>query len=251
MYYLNSECIPLKGIQKIGSHYFRFQAGGQMDYGTYTPDGSYSGWKTYNGEKRYFAFSQNKKYAYMKEGLNFINGVPMYFDQDGYLVTSGIEDETVIKKIGSYYYAVDYYGEVTLDDWEDIDDFSYYFDDNGRMLRNGKYEINGEYYLFDTDGTMYAGNARTEFYDFKSNTYAVRTDGTLVTGKCGKIDGDKYYFDKTGIVQKNKIIKIGKKQYYFNGSGKMVHNRTFKLYGKKYHSDKNGVVKIVKKKAKK
>ena len=52
-------------------------------------------------------------------------------------------------------------------------------------------------------------------------------------------------------VQKNKIIKIGKKQYYFNGSGKMVHNRTFKLYGKKYHSDKNGVVKIVKKKAKK
>ena len=98
---------------------------------------------------------------------------------------------------------------------------------------------------------MYAGNARTEFYDFKSNTYAVRTDGTLVTGKCGKIDGDKYYFDKTGCVQKHKIIKIGKKQYYFNGSGKMVHNRTFKLYGKKYHSDKNGVVKIVKKKAKK
>ena len=194
-----------------------------MDYGTYMPDGSYSGWKTYNSEKRYFAFSQNKKYAYMKVGLSFINGVTMYFDQDGYMVNSGIEDETVIKKIGSYYYAVDYYGEVTIDDWEDIDDFSYYFDDNGRMLRNGKYEINGEYYLFDT----------------------------LVTGKCGKIDGDKYYFDKTGCVQKNKIIKIGKKQYYFNGSGKMVHNRTFKLYGKKYHSDKNGVVKIVKKKAKK
>ena len=250
MYYLNSECLPLKGIQKVGSHYFRFQAGGQMDYGTYMPDGSYSGWKTYNSEKRYFAFSQNKKYAYMKVGLSFINGVPMYFDQDGYMVNSGIEDETVIKKIGSYYYAVDYYGEVTIDDWEDIDDFSYYFDDNGRMLCNGKYEINGEYYLFDTDGTMYAGNARTEFYDFKSNTYAVRTDGTLVTGKCGKIDGDKYYFDKTGCVQKNKIIKIGKKQYYFNGSGKMVHNRTFKLYGKKYHSDKNGVVKSKKIKGK-
>ena len=99
----------------------------------------------------------------------------------------------------------------------------------GKDLANFNFIMNGEYYLFDTDGTMYAGNARTEFYDFKSNTYAVRTDGTLVTGKCGKIDGDKYYFDKTGIVQKNKIIKIGKKQYYFNGSGKMVHNRTFKL----------------------
>ena len=78
------------------------------------------------------------------------------------------------------------------------------------MLRNGKYEINGEYYLFDTDGIMYAGNLGIEFYDFKSNTYAVRTDGTLVSGKCGKIDGKEYYFDKTGIMQKNKIIRIGK-----------------------------------------
>ena len=182
----------------------------------------------------------------MKEGLNFINGVPMYFDNSGYLVTSEIEDETAIKKMGSYYYAVDCCGEVTIDDWEEIDDSFYYFDRKGRMLRNGKYKINGDYYLFDTDGIMYAGDLGIEFYDFKSNTYAVRTDGTLVSGKCGKIDGKEYYFDKTGIMQKNKIIRIGKKQYYFNKNGEMVHNRTFKLYGKKYHSNSKGVIKVVK-----
>ena len=169
-----------------------------MDYGTYSKDGGYSGWKTYNGKKRYFTFSEDHEYAYMKEGLNFINGVPMYFDNSGYLVTSEIEDETAIKKMGSYYYAVDCCGEVTIDDWEEIDDSFYYFDRKGRMLRNGKYKINGDYYLFDTDGIMYAGDLGIEFYDFKSNTYAVRTDGTLVSGKCGKIDGKEYYFDKTG-----------------------------------------------------
>jgi beta-lactamase superfamily II metal-dependent hydrolase/glucan-binding YG repeat protein len=246
MYYFDSACNTLKGTQKIGGHYFYFRGGGQMDYGTYSKDGGYSGWKTYNGKKRYFTFSEDHEYAYMKEGLNFINGVPMYFDNSGYLVTSEIEDETAIKKMDSYYYAVDCCGEVTIDDWAEIDDSFYYFDRKGRMLRNGKYKINGDYYLFDTDGIMYAGDLGIEFYDFKSNTYAVRTDGTLVSGKCGKIDGKEYYFDKTGIMQKNKIIRIGKKQYYFNKNGEMVHNRTFKLYGKKYHSNSKGVIKVVK-----
>lgn len=251
MYYLNSKCKPLKGVQKIGSHYFRFKSGGQMDYGEYSEDGDYLGWKSYGNEQRYFTFSKNQKYAYMNEGLNYVNGIPMYFDESGYLVTSGTDDEIAIKKLGSYYYAIDYDGEVTVDNWEDLDGFSYYFDSYGRMIRNRKYEIDGEYYLFDSDGTMYVGNAGTELYDFKSNTYAVRKDGTLVTGKCAEIDGDKYYFGYNGAVQKNKIIQIGKKQYYFGMSGKLVRNRTFKWHGKKYHSNKNGVLKIVKTKVKK
>lgn len=251
MYYLNSNCKPLKGVRKIGNHYFRFKSSGQMDYGKFSEKGNYLGWKSYGEEQRYFTFSKNQKYAYMNEGLNYVNGIPMYFDESGYLVTSETDDETVIKKLGSYYYAIDYDGEVTVDNWEDLDGFSYYFDSYGRMIRNRKYEIDGEYYLFDSDGTMYVGNAGTELYDFKSNTYAVRKDGTLVTGKCAEVDGDKYYFGYNGAVQKNKIIQIGKKQYYFGMSGKMARNRTFKWHGKKYHSDKNGVLKIVKTKVKK
>ena len=247
MYYLNSNCKPLKGVRKIGNHYFRFKSSGQMDYGEFSEDGNYLGWKSYGGKQRYYTFSKNQKYAYMNEELNYVNGIPMYFDESGYLVTSGTDDETVIKKLGSYYYAIDADGEVTIDDWEDLD----YFDGRGRMVRNRLYEIDGEYYLFDTDGTMYEGNSGTELYDFKSNTYAVRKDGTLVTGKCAEIDGDKYYFGSKGAVQKNKIIQIGKKQYYFGTSGKMARNRTFKWHGKKYHSDKNGVLKIVKAKVKK
>ena len=112
-----------------------------------------------------------------------------------------------LKRLGSNYYAVDYEGEVTENDWEELDGFLYYFDNQGRMLRNCKYKIDGEYYLFDTDGTVYQGNSYTEFFDFHSNTYAVRTDGTVVAGKCAYVDGEKYYFDRYGVVQKEPDYK--------------------------------------------
>lgn len=251
MYYINSNNKILKGVHKIGNHYFRFKSGGQMDYGEFSSEGTYLGWKDYSGGRRYYSLSKDKKYAYMNYGVNVVHGTPMCFDSDGYLMMSGTENDTAIKRLGSNYYAVDYEGEVTENDWEELDGFLYYFDNQGRMLRNCKYKIDGEYYLFDTDGTVYQGNSYTEFFDFHSNTYAVRTDGTVVAGKCAYVDGEKYYFDRYGVVQKNRIIKIGKKQYYFDKNGKMVRNRTIKVFGKKYKSNSNGVLKLVKSKAKK
>lgn len=246
MYYLSSNCKPAKGVKKIGSHYYRFTSGGQMDYGNYSSDGEYLGWKSYSRGKRYYTLSANEKYAYMSYGFDTVDGVHLYFDEDGYKVISGTEDSVKIIKIESGYYAVDYDGELTVNDWEEMDDLLYYFDSEGKMVRNREYKIDGKYYLFDTDGTLFMGNSCTEFYDFTSNTYAVRQDGTLVTNKCGKIDGDKYYFDVKGVMQKNKIIKIGKKQYYFGKNGKMVCDRNFKYKGKKYHSNAKGVVSVVK-----
>ena len=251
MYYINSNNKILKGVHKIGNHYFRFKSGGQMDYGEFSSEGTYLGWKDYSGGRRYYSLSKDKKYAYMNYGVNVVHGTPMCFDSDGYLMMSGTENDTAIKRLGTNYYAVDYEGEVTENDWEELDGFLYYFDNQGRMLRNCKYKIDGEYYLFDTDGTVYQGNSYTEFFDFHSNTYAVRTDGTVVAGKCAYVDGEKYYFDRYGVVQKNRIIKIGKKQYYFDKNGKMVRNRTIKVFGKKYKSNSNGVLKLVKSKAKK
>ena len=248
MYYLNSSCKPVKGVRKIGSHYYHFTSGGQMEYGSFSSDGEYLGWKSYALGKRYYTFSANKKYAYMSYGFTTVEGMPLYFDEEGYRIVSGTEDSVKVQKIGSDYYAVDYDGELTINDWEEIDDFLYYFDGRGKMIRNCEYMVDGQYYLFDTDGTLFMGNSCTEFYDFKSNTYAVREDGTLVTNKCGRIDGDKYYFDPKGVIQKDKIIRIGKKNYYFGKDGRMVYNRNFKYQGKKYHSNSKGVVSEVKKK---
>lgn len=70
MYYLDKNCIPLKGVQKIASHYYYFCPGGQMDYGTYDSAGNYSGWKLYGTNECYFTLSDNKKYAYMNYGIS-------------------------------------------------------------------------------------------------------------------------------------------------------------------------------------
>ena len=99
-----------------------------MDYGTYMPDGSYSGWKTYNSEKRYFAFSQNKKYAYMKVGLSFINGVPMYFDQDGLSHNGWLELN------GKKYYLNPITGYMVSNETVKIDNDYYKFNENGELV---------------------------------------------------------------------------------------------------------------------
>ena len=249
MYYLDSSCKPVKGVKKIDGHYFYFTAGGQMSYGSYSSNGTYLGWKTYTNGQRYYTLSANKKYAYMGYGFTTVGGAPVYFDQNGYQVVSESEDELSVKKIGNAYYAVNYEGELTVDQWEVINDKLCYFDSTGKMIRNCQYMVDGEYYLFDAQGAMIEGKYHTEFVDFRSKTYAVRADGTVVTNKCARIGGEKYYMDRKGVVQKNKLIKIGQKKYYFGKNGKMVRNKNFIYKGKKYHSNAGGAVSPVKKKA--
>ena len=82
----------------------------------------------------------------------------------------------------------------------------------------------------------------TELYDFKNSTYAVRADGTLVSGKIAKIDGYQYYFNSKGKLQSNKIIHVGKHNYYFGKNGVLVTNKKIKRNGKIYYSNKNGVL---------
>jgi glucan-binding YG repeat protein len=248
MYYLNSDCQVTTGVKKIGSHYYYFSAGGQMNYGTYSSKGSYSGWKKYSDGKRYFKLSSSKKYAYMCRGLTSIKGRYYYFDEQGFKLVDESIEEVGIVKIGSYYYAMDYDGELTVKDMELIDGHYYYFNSKGHMVHNTECKVGGKYYLFDENGAMIVGENGTELYEFNNKTYAVREDGSLVTGKRGKIHGDTYYFNKKGVVQKNKIVKIGKNKYYFDKDGKMVTDSSFKLNGKKYKADEDGVVTGVKSK---
>lgn len=245
LYYLSSNCKPAKGVKKIGNHYYRFKPGGQMDYGTYSSDGTYEGWKTFSNGERYYRLSADGKYAYMSCGFDTIEGTLHYFDESGFLVTSSVVDTIELLEIGGDYYAVDDDGALMVDDWEIWDDDFFYFDAEGKMLRDCKYQIEGDYYLFDEDGVMLSGQLGTEFFNIGKNTYAVRKDGTLVANKLGKINGDTYYFDSEGVAQKHKIVKIGKKEYYFDKDGKLVCDQNFQLNGKEYHSNEKGVVSAV------
>ena len=242
MYYLDSNCKPAKGVKKIGNSYYRFKPGGQLDYGSCSLSGVHEGWKSFSGGKRYYRLSDDGKYAYMSCGFDTIGGSLYYFDKDGFPVTSGQKGLVELREIGSNLYAVDENGVLTTNDWEILEDMFYYFDASGKMIRDRKYKIGDTYYLFDVDGALLEGESGTEFYDFGSDTYAIRTDGSLVANKIGKINGDKYYFNAEGAAQKNKIVKIGKKSYYFDKDGKLVCDQDFELNGKQYHSNEKGVV---------
>lgn len=247
MYYLDDNCNPVTGINQIGKHMYYFSNGGKMEYGDYSDDGEYLGWKTDKNGKRYYKLSSNNKYAFMCQGMQVIDDKYYYFDDSGYMI-EGNEDEFVtIKKIDSDYYALGPDGEITINEWEVVDDAYYYFDRQGKMVRDCQYMEDGEYYIFNKDGQMLFGKNGTEIIRWKSNDYAVRKDGTLVTGGCKTLKGDKYYFGKKGVIQKNKIIKIGKKKYYFGKNGKMVRGSSFKYNGKQYISNEKGEISSVSK----
>lgn len=250
MYYFDKNGSLSTGVKMIGKHYYYFRKGGQMDYGTYNSAGNYSGWHSYNGKKRYFRLSDDENYAYMDVGRKKIGSETYYFDKNGYKLIpdivgddENVEDDIYPTQIGSdYYYYLNEDGAMTEDDWINIDGEDYFFGKNGKMYRNGVYAIAGDNYLFESDGTLAVGDSHTELYDFKNSTYAVRADGTLVSGKIAKIDGYQYYFNSKGKLQSNKIIHVGKHNYYFGKNGVLVTNKKIKRNGKIYYSNKNGVL---------
>ena len=249
MYYFDKNGSLSTGVKMIGKHYYYFRKGGQMDYGTYNSAGNYSGWHSYNGKKRYFRLSDDENYAYMDVGRKKIGSETYYFDKNGYKLIpdivgddENVEDDIYPTQIGSDYYYLNEDVAMTEDDWINIDGEDYFFGKNGKMYRNGVYAIAGDNYLFESDGTLAVGDSHTELYDFKNSTYAVRADGTLVSGKIAKIDGYQYYFNSKGKLQSNKIIHVGKHNYYFGKNGVLVTNKKIKRNGKIYYSNKNGVL---------
>ena len=247
MYYLDKNCKPLKGVRKIDDHYYYFRSGGQMDYGTYDESGNYSGWKLYGTNERYFTLSANKEYAYMKYGISQVDDNTYYFDKNGYKVVPDASSQNgitpILTNIGSDTIAVNTDGALYLNTWETIDDTTYYFGTDGKMYKNGVHKIGNNHYLFESDGELVMGEYGVEFCDFKDNTYAINTDGSLICDQSAVIDGTTYYFNSTGAMQTDKIIKLNQSKYYFNSDGEMVKNKLIKTNGCKYYV--NGEGKIV------
>ena len=247
LYYLDSYGVPVKGVQKLDGKYFYFSDGGQMELGKFYANGTYNGWKTYEGGERYYVLSDDKAYAYMARGITNIEGSYFYFDSDGYKVTNGTLGERKVVTIDSADYLMDSDGELLHDVWEEKGNTWLYFGTNGKMHKNQVRKVDGSYYIFSKDGTVVTSASGVSLYQFGSNMYVIRTDGTLVTKQCKTVKGNKYYLNQKGVVQKNKLIKIGSKTYYFGKDGKMVCNQKIKLNGKKYYCNKKGIVSEIKK----
>ncbi len=228
-YYLDKSGTPLTGVQKIGKHYYYFDDTGLMKYSGFTSSGNYKHWTTSTDGKRYYTLSSDRKYSYLTVGFKKINDILYYFDSAGYLYIDpayindeASEDDIIITKIGSNYYATDNTGALLFDEWLDQDGYEYFFKSDGKMVRNCLYTIDGYSYIFDTDGTLMVSYfSKYDFVSLKGKTYAIDNDGAVVKKQAVKIDGKQYYFNSNGHLVKNRKIVWKGKKYKCNAKGVM------------------------------
>ena len=90
----------------------------------------------------------------------------------------------------------------------------------------------------------------TGFNTINGKKYYFNDSGNLRRNGLIRIKKGTYCADKSGVIQRRKVVKIGNKKYYFDKNGKMVTNRSLIIKKVKYNADKNGVLKKDNKKAK-
>ena len=72
-------------------------------------------------------------------------------------------------------------------------------------------------------------------------TYYVTEDGEKLTG-FQTIDGNEYFFNEKGVMQKQTWVTVDGKKYYANADGTLVKNAFFEKWGSSYYFDENGVL---------
>lgn len=282
-YYFTSDGHLATGIQKINGHYFNFGTGGCMEYGSFDSNGQYTGWKTEGDTKRYYALSEDQLYAYMKVGFTRIDGSLYYFDKDGYLV-KGVDGEFTVINGGEY--AVSDDGEIFIDCWyTDSKGNDYFLQHDGRCYIDQVMDIDGKYYYLNSGGVLYHpaqdfsfltvkdkqylalksgelvsnymyntpegesiyfGENAARVYDsiitYEGNRYYINSSGVVEKGKRLTVDGKTYYFDEYGIMMTDSTVDFGAKTYYFDENGYMVKNQIVDRDGDDYFFNKDGVM---------
>ena len=125
--------------------------------------------------------------------------------------------------------------------FKQIDNHTYYFQSNG-YVQVGWLLLNNDWYMFDSEGVMITGWNGSYYFDengkmmknaFTPDYYYVGSSGAYLTNCWFKHDGKDYYADNYGHIVKNKWIG----SYYLGSDGVMVTN-TFTPDG--YYCGSNG-----------
>ena len=273
-YYANCELV--KGFTKIGKDYYFFNAGsgkmyknadmwvGKNTYGVepgmhyFGTDGvmQINGFVTVGDDTYYYANCELVT-GFTKIGNDYYlfnaGSGKMYKDATMWVLANsyGIEP-------GMYYFGVG--GKMVVPDLEkgvkkivEVDGKLYFTIDGARM-KNGLYELDGEYYYVNYDGTLavkcsaYVSVSESIESLDKDGWYGFDADGKLImTGFVTGGDDYTYYYNN-GKRAKG-FTKIGDDFYLFNGnSGKMYKNANmwvagnndYGFVGGMYYFDANG-----------
>ena len=145
-------------------------------------------------------------------------------------------------------------GKTVLKGWQKIDNIWYYYNSNGVMQTSKWIKSAGKWYYVGSDGAMQTSKWISGKYYVKANgtmamselvdngRYYVDSDGIWVKStKWLKLSG-KWYYIKSGTVQKSKWLQIGNKWYYFDKNGIMQTSKWIKSGSKWYYVNADGVM---------
>ena len=269
MYYYYEDCTLAKGFTKIGNDYYLFNAGSGKMYKNadmWVPANSYGiepGMYYFdaNGVMQIDDFVHVGNDTYYYENGALVTGFTKIGD-DYYLfngnsgkmykdATMWVPANSYGIEPGMYYFGTD--GVMVVPDLEkgvkkivEVDGKRYFTIDGARM-KNGLYELDGEYYYVNYDGTLavkcsaYVSVSESIESLDKDGWYGFDADGKLVkTGFVTGGDGYTYYYNN-GKRAKG-FTKIGNDFYLFNGnSGKMYKNATMWVAGNNAYGIKGGM----------
>lgn len=156
-------------------------------------------------------------------------------------VTWKNDDGVALKSNWLHHYGNEYYFDHDghrVEGLKKISGQTYFFNQDGVMVRNTQEKVNGKTYFFNQAGEMvkdyYAKNG--------SDVYYYGKDGALVSDYWQTKNGHKYFYDETGLQWSDTSGMINGKIYYFDASGALVTNKDIEFDGVTYHADKNGVL---------
>ena len=252
-----------EGWNKVGVDYLYIQDGqvlkdcvvqingayyGFSDKGIMYRNCTFSNWdKDTNQNENYWASSSgalytntwggdyNNTYYYGADakscrGMQTIDGIRYIFkNNDGNLILS---EATTLNNVNYYCNAEGEVIELPNNQWYKGDNGSWYYVQEGTLLRSCRVQIGGVWYEFDRYGKM------------QTQGLNVNEDGSLRINTWF-YDGEHwhYYGDK-GQMYAEGLFEINGVTYYFTG-GSMAASRIVTIDGKKYVADANGYLTIL------
>lgn len=131
--------------------------------------------------------------------------------------------KSVLKKVNGKYYYYDKNGKPLKNKWKTIDGVRYYFKADG-SAQTYSARIDGKLYLFNTKGKLANGTA-SRLVRVGEKRYYVDRNGCPYTGWL-IIGGSLYYADSKGVLKTNSTSSEG---IVFSSSGKAVSNTASRL----------------------
>ena len=253
-YYVKDGKIVKSCVEKIGNFYYGFDENGNLyvdkdfhfldqenhEWGYYRAkaDGSLyvNEWYEINEYSKYYYGADGKHYT----GCHVINGKLYCFREWGEVYLNN----AITTEDGKNYYC-DANGiatELPENGWNEIGEKRFYVRD-GKVLRWCITEINGIYYGFGRDGSIYL-NQEFIYGDspLTACDYRAKADGSLYINEWYiESSNSKYYYGADGK-QYSGLQTIEDRLYYFDENGRLSQNTVVKADdGNNYYCDADGV----------